>query len=222
MVVPPPLMFSTMKFCPSFSENFGASTRASWSVGTAGRIRNDDRDGAARIVLRGGVEAKRDQKSGERKTQRRLHGVLPSSFMSALPAYACGMIGSSRYGILLGGEVQHVGAAEDVRRPVARIGVRERPDAFHRIQRVGDAGVAAVDFVVLAAHGEAEPIARRHHDAGRPDLDVELDRLARRRAATPRRGCARAGTAASRSDRACGARRAASRARPACADRSSR
>jgi hypothetical protein len=29
IVVPPPLTFSTMKFCPSFSENFGASTRAS-------------------------------------------------------------------------------------------------------------------------------------------------------------------------------------------------
>ena len=33
IVVAPPLTFSTMKFCPSFSENFGASTRASWSVG---------------------------------------------------------------------------------------------------------------------------------------------------------------------------------------------
>jgi hypothetical protein len=33
MVVPPPLTFSTMKFCPSLSDSAGASTRASWSVG---------------------------------------------------------------------------------------------------------------------------------------------------------------------------------------------
>ena len=75
-------------------------------------------------------------------------------------------------------EVQRVLAAENLRRPVQRIGVRERPDALHRIGRVRQRRVGAVDLVVLAAHRQRQAIALRHHDRGRPDLDVELDRLA--------------------------------------------
>ena len=32
-MVPPPVTFSTMKFCPNFFDSFSAITRASWSVG---------------------------------------------------------------------------------------------------------------------------------------------------------------------------------------------
>src|SRR5712691_3252443 len=51
-----------------------------------------------------------------------------------------------------GAEVQRVLAAENLRRAVARIGVRERPDALHRIGRVRQRRVGAVILVVLAAH----------------------------------------------------------------------
>ena len=90
------------------------------------------------------------------------------------------MIGSSTYGRELAAEVQRVLAAEDFRRAVERIGVGERADALHRIGRVRDGRVGAVVFVVLAAHGQRQAIALRHHDRGRPDFDIELDRLAGR------------------------------------------
>src|ERR671914_20071 len=71
--------------------------------------------------------------------------------------------------------MQHVPAGGNFRRAVARIGVGERADALHGIGDVGDAGVGAVVFVIFAAHGETDAVARRNDDAGRPDLDVELD-----------------------------------------------
>jgi hypothetical protein len=45
--------------------------------------------------------------------------------------------------------------------------------------RMRQGRIGAVILVISAAHGETETIARGHHDAGRPDLDVELDRLSR-------------------------------------------
>ena len=33
-------------------------------------------------------------------------------------------------------------------------------------------------MIVLAAHSQPEPKTDRHNDAGRPDFDVEFDRLA--------------------------------------------
>ena len=33
MLVPPPLTFSTMKFCPNLADSLGAIWRATWSVG---------------------------------------------------------------------------------------------------------------------------------------------------------------------------------------------
>src|SRR3954470_19262075 len=38
---------------------------------------------------------------------------------------------------------------------------------------------AAAVFVVLATDGERNAIARRHNDRGRPQLDIEFDRLTR-------------------------------------------
>src|SRR5262249_17109255 len=40
-------------------------------------------------------------------------------------------------------------------------------------------GRAAI-FIITAADRERQPIAGRHHDAGWPQFDVELDRFARR------------------------------------------
>src|SRR6266849_291264 len=75
-------------------------------------------------------------------------------------------------------EMQGVDAAENVRRAVARIGMGEWADPLHRIDGVRRRRVGAVVFVVLAAHAQADAVALRHHDRGRPDLDVELDRFA--------------------------------------------
>ena len=70
-------------------------------------------------------------------------------------------------------------AAEDVRRPVARIIVQERPAAGELVLEIRQPSAARPGiFVVLAADGERDAIARRHHDRGRPDLDIELDHLA--------------------------------------------
>ena len=120
------------------------------------------------------------------------------------------MTGSSRYGAWSPPKCSVFTAAEDLRRAIARIGVGERADAFHRIGRVRQRRVGAVVLVVLAAHGEPDAIARRHHDAGRPDLDVELDRLARRERPLLVVGVPRPIGQGALRDRACGARRAAS------------
>src|SRR5690349_7903140 len=75
--------------------------------------------------------------------------------------------------------MQAGGAAEDRRRPVARIVVQERPAAGELVLEVRQlaAAWAGID-VVLAADREPDAMALRHHDRGRPDLDVELDHLA--------------------------------------------
>ncbi len=78
--------------------------------------------------------------------------------------------------------MQRIASVKDGCRPVVGIDVEKRANAFHRIRRVRQCRIGAVDLVVLAAHGQGEPIARGHHDRGRPDLDVELHRLARRKA----------------------------------------
>src|SRR5450756_3036828 len=80
---------------------------------------------------------------------------------------------------LVGGKVQRVAAGENLGVPVVRVDMQEGADAFHRVGRVGERRVAAVHFVILAPHGEPEPIAGRYYDRGRPDLDIEFDRLAR-------------------------------------------
>ena len=67
----------------------------------------------------------------------------------------------------------------DVFRPVDRIVMQEWAAAFQFVLEVRQPPArAAAIFVVLAAHRERDAIARRHHDRGRPQLDVEFDRLA--------------------------------------------
>src|SRR2546427_6709534 len=68
--------------------------------------------------------------------------------------------------------------AEDLRRTVARIAVLERPDTGEdRAERPQPRRRPAGILVVASAHGEADPVARRRHDRGRPDLDVQLVHL---------------------------------------------
>ena len=88
------------------------------------------------------------------------------------------MIGNKRYGLLAGGKVQCIPAVEDGGRTVIRVNVKKRADAFHRIGCVRQRNIAPIDFIIFAAHCECQPIARRHYNRGRPDFDVELDRLA--------------------------------------------
>src|SRR3954469_1167649 len=70
-------------------------------------------------------------------------------------------------------------AAEDRRRPVARIVVQEWPAAGELVLEVRQLAAARARIdVVLAADRKPDAMALRHHDRGRPDLDVELDHLA--------------------------------------------
>jgi hypothetical protein len=52
MIVPPPVTFSTMKFCFSFVDSAVATWRASWSTGPPRWVRHDDGNGAVWIWLR--------------------------------------------------------------------------------------------------------------------------------------------------------------------------
>src|ERR1035437_7354333 len=80
---------------------------------------------------------------------------------------------------LVGGKVQRIAGSENLRVPIGRVDMQKGADTFHRVRGVGQRRVGSVPFIVLAADGEREPITGRHHDTGRPDFDVELDRLAR-------------------------------------------
>src|SRR5260370_40996102 len=75
--------------------------------------------------------------------------------------------------------MQTGGAAEDRRWPVTRIVVQERSAAGELVLEVRQLAAtrAGID-VVLAADRQADAVAFRQHDRGRPDLDVELDHLA--------------------------------------------
>src|SRR5215831_387310 len=111
------------------------------------------------------------------KTAMRFMVFLPGyRFGGSLPL---GNDGQQEVWRLAGRKVQRIAAGENLRRPVVRVDVQERADALHRVGRVRERGVLAVDFVILAAHGEGKPVAGRHGDRSRPDFDVEFDRFAR-------------------------------------------
>ena len=102
-------------------------------------------------------------------------GDEASSFIFA------GTTGNSRYPCLSPAKMQRGLPTEDLPRPVDRIVVQERPAALQLVLEVRQPPArAAAVFVVLAAHGQRDAIAGRHHDRGRPQLDVELDRRAGR------------------------------------------
>src|SRR5438045_3895965 len=149
MMVLPPLTFSTTKGWPSFSLKRAASTRATWSVGPPAG------NGTMMVTAFAGYSCDHAA-SGRRSNASRIRISPPWND------------GQQQVGHLASREVQSVAPAEDARRAVVRVVVREGPDALHRIRRVRQAGVAAVMRIVLAAHGERKPMARRHDDARRP------------------------------------------------------
>ena len=73
-------------------------------------------------------------------------------------------------------EVQRRAAAVGGGGTVRRVVVQERTAAAQFILEIGEPGAGRLCiFIVAPADAEADAVARRHHDAGRPDLDVELD-----------------------------------------------
>ena len=72
------------------------------------------------------------------------------------------------------------GLAEDLRRPVPRVVVLEGADAGEDGAKgtQPDGGIARI-LVIAPAHREPDPVATRHHDAGRLDLHVQLVHLSR-------------------------------------------
>src|SRR6478736_3793386 len=81
-------------------------------------------------------------------------------------------LGQQEVGLVPAAAVYRMRAAEARRRPVARVVVQEPARAP---LRTGLAGA----LEVLALKREREPVARRERRAARPDLDVDLDDLAR-------------------------------------------
>src|SRR6267378_8012684 len=76
--------------------------------------------------------------------------------------------------------MQRRATTENGSRAVAWIVVQERPAAAQLVLEVRQAGARALlPFVVAPSHAEREAVARRHDDAGGPDLDVERHRLSR-------------------------------------------
>src|SRR5262245_12876029 len=74
--------------------------------------------------------------------------------------------------------MQAGGATEDRRRPVAWIVMQEWPAACQLVLEVRQLAATwpRID-VVLAADRKPDAMALRHHDRGRPDLDIKLDDL---------------------------------------------
>ena len=70
--------------------------------------------------------------------------------------------------------VQRVFAAEDRGWPVARIVVQKGSAPFQFILEIRQPRAGGfLPFVIAAAHGERDAATGRHHDRGRPQLDVE-------------------------------------------------
>ena len=65
-------------------------------------------------------------------------------------------------------------AAEYFLRPVLRVVMQEPTAAIERMGKVREVERLAGIFVILAADRQREPLTGGDHDAGRPDLDVEL------------------------------------------------
>src|SRR5882672_2786066 len=78
-------------------------------------------------------------------------------------------------GLTIASGVQRDVAAENRRRPVARIVVGEGTDAGpHLAQRFHAGAGLARKHIVGAAYRQRDPIALRQHDAGRPNFDVDF------------------------------------------------
>src|SRR5882672_9716753 len=85
-----------------------------------------------------------------------------------------GYHGQEQVSLPLRAEIQRYVSAKQRLRPVGGVVVDERPAAAHRILHVRERRRLAAVLIVPAAYRQRDAVARRHHDAGRPDLDVEL------------------------------------------------
>src|SRR5262249_7949564 len=77
---------------------------------------------------------------------------------------------------LFPGKMQRVGSAKDAAGTVARISVQERADAGERMLHAGKLRRPTLVDIIRAAHRKRKAVARGHHDACRPNLDVEFGR----------------------------------------------
>src|ERR1039458_8682632 len=156
MIVPPPLTFSTMKFCPNFFDNAFATTRASWSVGPPAGY------GTMMVTVRFGYSC---AETGAAKTNRPRTASATAAMRLMIGSSLCKLLeGSLPLGNdrqqevwrLVGGKVQRVAAGENLGVPVVRVDMQEGADTFHRVRGIGQRRVGSVHFVVLAADGERE------------------------------------------------------------------
>lgn len=74
--------------------------------------------------------------------------------------------------------MQRIGATENVPRPILWMDVQERSDAGQRVFDAFENQRRSFVGIVLAAHRQTDAASGRHDDAGRPNLDIELHRLA--------------------------------------------
>src|SRR5216683_4060958 len=82
-------------------------------------------------------------------------------------------------GSMFAPEMQPGNAAENIGRPVDGVIVQEGSATFQLVLEIRQPPAArSAIFVILAADGEREAIARRHYDRSRPNLDIEFDNLA--------------------------------------------
>jgi hypothetical protein len=71
--------------------------------------------------------------------------------------------------------VNGAASVEDVRWPIVRIGVCERTDtSIGVVEVLGEITQLPVVAIVTTEHRQANAVAGRYDDAGRPDLDVHL------------------------------------------------
>src|SRR5882762_10049872 len=75
-------------------------------------------------------------------------------------------------------EVQRDFSAEDRKGPVGWVVVDEGPAAAHRVFHIGEGRRFPAVLVVFSADRQRDAVTRRDDDAGRPDLDIELDHFA--------------------------------------------
>ena len=104
------------------------------------------------------------------------HGFLLRKSLERWGDRSSHLLGNDRQqtGCAIGTGVQRHIAAEDCRWAIARIVVSERADTSPNLAKRLQADAGLAQDVVGAAHRQREPIALRQHDAGRPDLDVDL------------------------------------------------
>ena len=132
-------------------------------------------------AFEGVVADRRDRMPRSRRGASQCSFDSTSKHLRVLTSSFVGMTGRSRVDGCCRPRVHGRDAAVDVCRAVVGIGMGVDADPSHlRALEVTELGrfLGAFELVVGAADAETDPIPRGHHDRGRPDLHVELDRLA--------------------------------------------